>query len=56
MGRDAIAELLNRSRRYATAGKYELFKTSSLFDGTANNKEWLGDDLEAVTQLGPLME
>ncbi len=56
MGRDAIAELLNRSRPYATAGKYELFKTSSLFDGTAKNNAWLGEDLEAVTQLGPVME
>ena len=56
MDRDTVADLLARSRPYATEGKYELFKTSSLFDGTAKNNEWLGDDLAAVTALGPVME
>jgi len=55
MGRVAVAELLARSRPYALAGKYELFKTSATFDGTAKNASWLGDDVEAVTKLAPLL-
>ena len=56
MGRDAVAELLSRSRPYALEGKYELFKTSATFDGTARKSEWLGDDLDWVKALAPTME
>ena len=56
MDRNAVAELLARSRPYALEGKYELFKTSSLFDGTAKNNDWLGEEADAVTQLAPVME
>ena len=34
--------LLARTREAALTGKYEPFKTSSIFDGTANNPKWLG--------------
>ncbi len=33
MDKAQVAELLSRSRPYALDGKYELFKTSSAFDG-----------------------
>ena len=56
MDEAAVADLLARSRPYALEGKYELFKTSSLFDGTAKNNDWLGDDVEAVNTLAPVME
>ncbi|TLU72125.1 aldo/keto reductase [Lichenicoccus roseus] len=56
MDRSAMSELLARSRPYALEGKYELFKTSSTFDGTAKNNAWLGDDVESVTELAPEME
>ena len=56
MGKDKVAELLSRSRPYALEGKYELFKTSSTFDGTAKTSEWLGDEVEAVQKLAPVME
>ena len=56
MDRGAVAELLSRSRPYALEGKYELFKTSATFDGTAKNSAWLGDDVEAVQKLAPVME
>ena len=56
MDRAKVAELLARSRPYALEGKYELFKTSATFDGTAKNPKWLGDDVEAVTKLAPVME
>ncbi len=56
MAQAALAELLARSRPHALAGQYELFKTSATFDGTAKNPQWLGDDVEAVTRLAPVME
>ncbi len=52
----ALAELLARSRPYALEGRYELFKTSATFDGTAKNAQWLGEDVEAVTKLAPVMQ
>ncbi len=56
MGRDEVAALLERSRPYAVDGRYELFKTSSLFDGTAKNNAWLGEEDPSVTALAPVME
>jgi aryl-alcohol dehydrogenase-like predicted oxidoreductase len=56
MGKAAVAELLVRSRPYALEGKYELFKTSATFDGTAKNPDWLGDDVKAVSDLAPVMQ
>jgi predicted aldo/keto reductase-like oxidoreductase len=37
-----IASLLDRTREAASEGKFELFKTTSQFDGTAANPKWLG--------------
>jgi aryl-alcohol dehydrogenase-like predicted oxidoreductase len=37
-----IASLLERTRPAAMEGKYELFKTTTHFDGTAANPGWLG--------------
>ena len=51
-----VADLLARARPYALKGKYELFKTSATFDGTAKNSEWLGDDVASVAELAPVME
>ncbi len=56
MDRAAVAELLSRSRPYALEGRYELFKTSATFDGTAKQPAWLGEDVEAVRKLAPVME
>ena len=56
MDKPAVAEILARSRPYALHGKYELFKTSSTFDGTARNNAWLGDEVESVQKLAPVME
>jgi aryl-alcohol dehydrogenase-like predicted oxidoreductase len=38
-----IASLLDRTREAASEGKFELFKTTSQFDGTAANPKWLGE-------------
>ncbi len=56
MDKAKVADLLARSRPHALEGKYELFKTSSVFDGTAKNNKWLGDDVDAVQALAPTME
>ncbi|MEO6817271.1 MAG: aldo/keto reductase [Edaphobacter sp.] len=37
-----IASLLDRTRVAASEGKFELFKTTNHFDGTAANPKWLG--------------
>jgi len=37
-----ISALLQRTRTAAAKGEYELYKTTSHFDGTAKNPQWLG--------------
>ncbi len=56
MDKAQVAELLSRSKDYALQGKFELFKTSATFDGTAKNAKWLGDDVAGVQKIAPTME
>jgi predicted aldo/keto reductase-like oxidoreductase len=56
MKKTQVADLLSRSRPYALEGKYELFKTSATFDGTAKNASWMGDDVPGVQKLAPTMQ
>ena len=56
MDKATVAELLSRAKPYALEGKYELFKTSATFDGTAKNVAWLGEDVQSVKKLAPTME
>src|SRR4029077_18058033 len=44
-------ELLAKTTKVAADGHYEPFKTSSLFDGTAQNPSWLGDEPQSVVDL-----
>jgi aryl-alcohol dehydrogenase-like predicted oxidoreductase len=53
MDRAQMATLLNKTREVAMSGKYELFKTTSHFDGTAKHPDWLGADAEPVHSLAP---
>jgi predicted aldo/keto reductase-like oxidoreductase len=39
-----VASLLKRTRSAALEGTYELYKTSTRFDGTQRHPEWLGED------------
>jgi aryl-alcohol dehydrogenase-like predicted oxidoreductase len=41
---DDIKALLARTAPLAARGEFELFKTTSTFDGTAQNPAWLGDE------------
>lgn len=47
------SSLLAKTATAAADGEYEPFKTTSLFDGTAQNPEWLGDEPQSVEQLSP---
>jgi aryl-alcohol dehydrogenase-like predicted oxidoreductase len=38
-----VAAMLDRTREAAMTGRFELFKTTPHFDGTANNPKWLGN-------------
>ena len=42
MTKEKIADLLGRTRDVAAQGRYELYKISQHFDGTAHNPQWLG--------------
>jgi predicted aldo/keto reductase-like oxidoreductase len=42
MSQEEVSALLAKTTEAATAGKYELFKTTSNFDSTAHNPKWLG--------------
>jgi aryl-alcohol dehydrogenase-like predicted oxidoreductase len=45
--------LLARTASAAATGQYEPFKTTSIFDGTAINPEWLGEEPERFQSLMP---
>jgi aryl-alcohol dehydrogenase-like predicted oxidoreductase len=51
---DETASLLLKTARAAADGKYEPFKTSSIFDGTAQNPQWLGDEPQELRDLMPM--
>ncbi len=41
--RTQITALLARTRKQAMSGEYEPFKTTEIFDGTAQNSAWMGE-------------
>ncbi|OGS27453.1 MAG: aldo/keto reductase [Elusimicrobia bacterium RIFOXYB2_FULL_48_7] len=43
--------LLSKTAGAGARGDYEPFKTTSMFDGTANNPKWLGDEPQRLQQL-----
>ena len=45
--------LLARTAKAAAKGAFEPFKTSSIFDGTATNNKWLGEEPERLASLMP---
>jgi aryl-alcohol dehydrogenase-like predicted oxidoreductase len=48
-----VDKLLAKTAVAASRGKYEPFKTTSIFDATALNPKWLGDESESVQGLLP---
>jgi aryl-alcohol dehydrogenase-like predicted oxidoreductase len=45
--------LLAKTATAASRGEFELFKTTSIFDATATNPSWLGEEPERVQQAMP---
>lgn len=48
---DEVDALLARTANAASRGKYELFKTTSIYDGTATNPDWLGEEPPEVQNV-----
>lgn len=51
MSEEEVDSLLARTAQAAARGEYEPFKTSSIFDGTAANPHWLGQEPERLQQF-----
>ena len=48
-----VQTMLAKTAPAARRGEFEPFKTTSLFDGTAQNPHWLGEELERLQALMP---
>lgn len=48
---DQIDTLLAKTKQLAARGEYELFKTTSVYDGTASHPEWLGEEPPEVQRV-----
>ena len=53
MSEAEVNAILAKTAAAAAGGVYEPFKTSSIFDGTAQHPEWLGQEPERLRQLMP---
>ena len=51
LSRLELNALLEKTAEAAATGQYEPFKTSSLFDSTAQHPQWLGDEPPKIQQL-----
>lgn len=51
MSDQQVQTLLAKTKEAAALGQYEPFKTSSIFDGTAQNPDWLGEEPQRIQQL-----
>jgi predicted aldo/keto reductase-like oxidoreductase len=50
LSRVEVQALLARTAKAASSGEFELFKTTSIYDATATNPAWLGEEPERVKQ------
>ncbi len=55
VSKEQMAALLARTAPQAADGRWELFKTSALFDSTAQHPEWLGGQSPHVKKVAPPM-
>jgi aryl-alcohol dehydrogenase-like predicted oxidoreductase len=49
----AVQAILDKTAPAAARGEFELFKTSSIFDATTTNPEWLGEEPKRLQDLMP---
>ena len=55
MSDEQVKSLLSKTAKAASRGEFELFKTTSIYDGTASHPEWLGEEppeVQRVMQTG----
>ena len=52
LGASQAAAILSKTAKVSANGEFELFKTSSHFDSTAQHPEWLGGETARVRDLG----
>jgi len=48
---EEVRTLLGKTAQAASRGEYELFKTTSVYDGTAAHPEWLGEEPPKVQRV-----
>ena len=51
MSEEQVSSLLAKTSQAASRGNYELFKTTSIYDGTAAHPEWLGEEPTEVQRV-----
>jgi predicted aldo/keto reductase-like oxidoreductase len=54
MSEGEVSALLAKTEKSASRGEFELFKTTSILDATAQNPEWLGEEPHRLQQLMPV--
>jgi predicted aldo/keto reductase-like oxidoreductase len=48
---EQVSSLLSKTAKPAARGEFELFKTTSVYDGTASHPEWLGEEPPEVQRV-----
>jgi aryl-alcohol dehydrogenase-like predicted oxidoreductase len=51
MNETQVKTLLAKTEKAAARGEFELFKTTSVYDGTASHPEWLGEEPQEVQRV-----
>ena len=51
MSEEQVKNLLSKTAQAAAHGEFELFKTTSVYDGTATHPEWLGEEPPEVQRV-----
>ena len=51
MSEAQVKDLLSKTEQAASRGEFELFKTTSIYDGTATHPEWLGEEPPEVQSV-----
>ena len=53
LSQEQVAQLLYKTSQAAAGGRFEPFKTTSVFDATAKNPQWLGEEPQWVQAVMP---
>ena len=51
LAKEEVDALLAKTAQAASRGEFELFKTSSIYDGTASHPEWLGEEPAKIKRV-----